>query len=223
MKIFVGYDPSDDIAYQVCEYSIHKHNPDVTIVPLVQKDLISKQSYNRPVDQLASTEFTFTRYLVPHLMGYNGWALFIDCDTLLLTDISELFSAADNKYALMCVQHKEYVVKTTYKKNEKIQTNYPRKNWSSVVLWNCNHPSNKIVSPTYINKQSAQHLHRFEWLRDEEIGNLSVEWNWLVGYYNGMHGTPKLLHYTDGGPWHKHYRRCEYSDIWKEYLMEMLL
>lgn len=223
MKIFVGYDQREDIAFQVCEYSILKHNVEADVIPLKRNDLIADHHYNRPVDPLAATEFTLTRYLVPHLTNYRGWALYVDCDVLCLSNIQSLFDLADPNYALMCVQHKSYTPKTTHKMDGRIQAVYPRKNWSSVMLWNCAHPSNRILTPNTVNKESPKYFHRFEWLKDELIGNLSVEWNWLVGYYNGSYGTPKILHYTDGGPWFKQYRHCEYSEAWKEYLMEMLL
>ena len=100
-----------------------------------------------------------------------------------------------------------------------LQVNYPRKNWSSLILWNCNHPSNKNLNVETVNKLSPQELHRFTWLKDDEIGELPLEWNWLVGWYK--EGNPKALHYTEGGPWFENYRDCEYSEIWKKYFGEM--
>ena len=104
-KVFVGYDPREDIAYQVCKHSIARRNKEVLVRPLVQKELREAGWYTRPVDPLSSTEFTFTRFLIPELCDYKGWALFMDCDMILLTDIQELFDQADEKYAVMCVQH----------------------------------------------------------------------------------------------------------------------
>lgn len=223
MKIYVGYDQREDIAFQVCEYSILKHNTHADVIPLKRDMLITNRHYNRPVDLLAATEFTLTRYLIPHLMNYKGWALYIDCDVLCLTNIQELFDQANANYALMCVQHAPYTPKTLYKMDGKIQTSYPRKNWSSVMLWNCAHPSNRLLTPNVVNKETPKYFHGIEWLKNELIGKLDVEWNWLVGYYNSSYGVPKILHYTDGGPWFKQYRHCEYSEVWKEYLMEMML
>lgn len=221
MKVFVGYDPREDIAFQVCEYSILKHQPEAKVIPLKMDDLMKRGIYKRGPDVLASTQFTLTRYLIPQLMDYKGWALYVDCDTLFLDDVMSVTRHIDDKYAVVVVQH-QYTPKTTIKMDGVPQTTYPRKNWSSVVLWNCSHPAHKILNAA-MNKQPAHYFHRFEWLRDEQIGSMSVDWNWLVGYYSEPnHGTPRILHYTDGGPWMEKYRRCDYSDVWKEYLFEMI-
>ena len=223
-QVFVGYDTREDIAYQVCEYSIKRYNPSIKIVPLVQQELRQKKIYWREIDKLASTEFTFTRFLVPHLMNYKGWALFIDCDIVFLEDVNNLFSLADDRYAVMCVKH-EFKPKPGLKMDGQVQTVYPRKNWSSVVLWNCAHPSNEKISVDSVNNPNydGAFFHRFSWLKDEEIGELPCDWNWLVGWYKGGDGTPRAIHYTEGGPWFKNYRSCEFNQQWKECLQEMML
>jgi lipopolysaccharide biosynthesis glycosyltransferase len=222
MKIFVGYDTREDITYQVCEYSILKHQPIAEIIPLKQKDLRSKGVYNRPEDNLGSTEFTFTRFLVPYLSEYTGWALFVDCDFVFVEDISHLFNQADDRYAVMVAKH-DYTPKEGIKMDGKKQLPYPRKNWSSMILWNCGHPANRQLDLKTINEQSGQYLHRFQWLKDEEIGSISYEWNWLINWYQEpQDGVPKALHYTEGGPWFKDYRHCEYHQVWKKYLTEMM-
>ena len=161
-KIFVGYDTREDIAYQVCEHSIHRYNSKVDVKPLIQHDLRQKKMYWRELDKLASTEFTFTRFLVPHLMNYKGWALFIDCDIIFLEDVENLFALADDKYAVMCVQH-EFKPKPGLKMDGQVQTVYPRKNWSSVVLWNCDHPSNEKITVDSVNNPNndGAYFHRF--------------------------------------------------------------
>lgn len=222
MKVFVGYDPREDIAYQVCEYSILKHRPDVEIIPLKQTTLREQGIYTRPVDPLSSTEFTFTRFLVPQLTNYSGWAVFVDCDFLFLHDINELFAQACNNCAVMVVKH-NYAVTKGVKMDGCPQLPYPRKNWSSIILWNCGHPANQAVCKDVVNYQSGTYLHRFGWLKDEEIGELDKSWNWLVGHYHEpIDGIPKALHYTEGGPWFKNYRNCEYNEVWKQHLVEML-
>lgn len=222
MKVFVGYDVREDIAYQVCEYSIKKHNPSIEVIPLKQKELRDAGLYTRPIDPLSSTEFTFTRFLVPYLTDYKGWAVFIDCDFVFTDDVKKLFDEADNNYAVMVVKH-DYTPKENLKMDGCKQLPYPRKNWSSTILWNCAHPSNKFVTPEIVNSQTGQFLHRFQWLQNSEIGELKPEWNWLAGWYNEpQHGQPKAIHYTEGGPWFKEYRRCPYHKIWKQYLREML-
>jgi len=222
MKIFVGYDPREDIAYQVCKHSILSRNNSAIIRPLVQKELRDAGWYNRPVDKLASTEFTFTRFLVPELMNFAGWAVFIDCDIILTTDISELFAQADDRYAVMCVQH-DYKVKEGLKMDGQTQTFYPRKNWSSVMMFNCAHPSNKMLDQNLVNSPEVNgaYLHRFSWLKDEEIGSLDHTWNYLVGVYTDLE-KPKLIHYTEGGPWFENYRNCEFHQEWKKELTEMM-
>lgn len=224
MKVFVGYDPREDIAYQVCKHSILRRNNDAIVTPLIQKDLREQGYYDRPIDKLASTEFTFTRFLVPELCNFNGWAVFMDCDIILQTDISELFAQADDQYAVMCVHH-DYAPKEGTKMDGKAQTVYPRKNWSSVMLFNCGHPSNQNLNVELINdtETTGKYLHRFSWLKDEEIGTLSPEWNWLAGWYKEPEdGRPKLIHYTEGGPWFENYRTCEYHQEWKTELYVMM-
>lgn len=222
MKVFVGYDPREDIAYQVCKHSIQRRNKDVDVRPLVQKELRDAGWYTRPVDKLASTEFTFTRFLVPELTNFEGWAVFMDCDMILTTDIKELFDQADDSKAVMCVQH-DYTPKEGMKMDGQKQTIYPRKNWSSVVLFNCSHPSNKVLDQDLVNSLeiNGAYLHRFSWLKDEEIGELDHTWNYLVGVYDDIE-TPKLIHYTEGGPWFENYRNCEFHRLWKDELQDMM-
>jgi len=224
MKIFVGYDSREDIAYQVCKHSIINKQPAAEIKPLIQKDLRSAGWYSRYPDALASTEFTFTRFLVPELCNFKGWALFIDCDVILLNDIKELFDQADDKYAVMCAKH-DYTPKEGIKMDGQVQTVYPRKNWSSVMLINCAHPSNAVLTQDMVNNPeiNGAYLHRFSWLNDNEIGEISHEWNWLVGVYKEpTDGKPKLIHYTEGGPYFENYRNCEYHREWKAELHAMM-
>jgi lipopolysaccharide biosynthesis glycosyltransferase len=222
MKVFVGYDTREDIAYQVCKHSIISKQPNADVKPLKQQELREAGWYTRPLDKLASTEFTFTRFLIPELTNFEGWALFMDCDMILTTDIKKLFDQADDRYAVMCVHH-DYKVQEGFKMDGQKQTVYPRKNWSSVVLWNCGHPSNKVVTTDLVNdeKTTGKYLHRFSWLKDEEIGELDHSWNYLVGVYNDLE-KPNLIHYTEGGPWFENYRDCEFHDLWKAELFDMM-
>ena len=223
-KVFVGYDPREDIAYQVCKHSIARRNQEVLVRPLIQKELRDSGWYTRPIDPLSSTEFTFTRFLIPELCDYKGWALFMDCDMILLTDIQELFDQADDKYAVMCVHH-DYTPREGMKMDGQKQVLYPRKNWSSVMLFNCGHPSNKKISSRVVNDTNitGKYLHRFSWLQDSEVGQLSHEWNWLTDWYKEpQDGKPKLLHYTEGGPWFENYRDCDYHKEWKLELADMM-
>ena len=224
MKVFVGYDTREDIAYQVCKHSLESRNKNVEVRPLKQNELREQGWYSRPIDKLASTEFTFTRFLVPELCNFDGWALFCDSDIIFIEDIKELFDQADNKYAVMCAQH-DYTPKEGVKMDGQTQTVYPRKNWSSVVLFNCGHPSNKKLDLNLVNNPeiTGSYLHRFSWLDDSEIGQISHEWNWLTDWYEeGKDGSPKALHYTEGGPWFENYRNCGWHSTWKIELQEMM-
>ena len=217
LKIFIGWDSREDIAYQVAKQSIVDHaSVPVEIIPLKLKTLTNDEMYWRDEDKLASTQFTFSRFLVPELTNFTGWALFIDCDFLFQDDVANLFAKADNKFAVMCAQH-DYTPQNGIKMDGQTQTVYPRKNWSSMMLFNCSHPSNKKLTKELVNNETTtgQFLHRLSWLNDEEIGKLSHEWNWLVGWYKEPEdGTPKALHYTEGGPWFENYRSCDYATPW---------
>lgn len=227
-KIFVGYDPKEDIAFQVCRHSILKHTSiPVEIIPIVQSDLRKNGLYWRERGKLESTEFSFTRFLTPHLANYEGWAMFVDCDFLYLTDIKELRDLVDDKYAIMCVQH-DYTPKETTKMDGAVQTVYPRKNWSSMVLYNCGHPKNKVLTPEIVNTQTGAFLHRFQWLEDDEIGAVPFVWNFLEGHNKVVENDPttfpKAIHYTRGGPWFEAWKNCEFADLWlkemEEYMKE---
>lgn len=218
-RIYIGYDSREDIAYQVAKSSIEKHATiPVEIIPLKQKSLRKEGVYTRSVDKLASTEFTFTRFLIPHLNNFEDWALFIDCDFVALADVSELVARIDNRYAIMCAQH-DYTPTEETKMDGQVQHIYPRKNWSSMMLINCGHPSNAQVTAELVNDETktGAYFHRFSWLNDDEIGFINHKWNWLVGWYKEpKDGRPKFLHYTEGGPWFKEYQNCEYNYEWYE-------
>ncbi|KAJ8452021.1 hypothetical protein Cgig2_016602 [Carnegiea gigantea] len=217
-KIFIGYDPREDIAYEVCKYSLLKRSSiPVEIHPIKQGELRQKGLYWRERGKLESTEFSFSRFLTPHLANFEGWAMFVDCDFLYLADIKELVGLTDGKYAVMCVQH-DYTPKETTKMDGAIQTVYPRKNWSSMVLYNCGHPKNKVLTPEIVNTETGAFLHRFQWLEDHEIGSVPFVWNFLVGHNKVVEGdpliNPKAIHYTLGGPWFEAWKDCEFADLW---------
>jgi lipopolysaccharide biosynthesis glycosyltransferase len=215
MKVFVGYDSREQIAYDVCEYSILKYNRNARVIPLKQDELREQKLYWRDNDPLSSTEFTFTRFLVPHLCNYQGWALFVDCDFLFQINIEEIFALADNRYAAMVVKH-DYNPPEGVKMDGQKQLAYPRKNWSSMILWNCGHPNNQKLTTGLVNKETGQFLHRFSWLKDDMIGELNCQYNWLVNHYHEpKDGKPKLIHYTEGGPWFENYQHCEYGYHWE--------
>ena len=223
INVFIGYDSKEKVAFNTLSYSILKNSTKpVAITPIYLNNI--KDDFVRERTALSSTEFSFSRFMIPHLMNYQGWALFMDCDMILLTDIQELFDQADEKYAVMCVHH-DYTPREGLKMDGQKQSIYPRKNWSSVMLFNCGHPSNKQINSSVVNDTNitGKYLHRFSWLKDSEIGELSHEWNWLTDWYKEPEdGKPKLLHYTEGGPWFENYRDCDYHKEWKIELADMM-
>lgn len=213
--VYVGFDPRESIAYDVCRHSILSRTREaVDVIPLVQQELRERKLYWRPGDPLASTEFTYTRFLVPALAGYKGWALYCDCDFLWLADIKDLITLADDRFAAMCVHH-DHRPTEAMKMDGRVQTLYPRKNWSSLILYNCGHPSNAALTPDLVNRETGSFLHRFAWLKDEEIGVIPETWNWLEGWCEKLSGGhPNVVHYTRGGPWFEKWRDVDYGDLW---------
>lgn len=212
LRVFIGYDSRESIAYDVCKHSIERRtSTSISIDPLVQIALRANSLYTRPKDEKASTEFSLTRFLVPFLSEYKGWSLFCDCDFLWLCDIRKILTEANQNYAVMVVKH-HYTPKSTFKMDGKEQYIYPKKNWSSMILWNCEHPSNQHLDLSVVNSAEPSYLHQFKWLADHEIGELDVSWNCLSGYYDLTQAN--AIHYTDGGPWFPKYSNCEGSDAW---------
>jgi hypothetical protein len=215
LRVFVGWDSREDIAYRVCRHSIlRRASVPVSVIPLKRSGLRDRGLYTRGEDPLASTEFTYTRFFVPYLMEYRGWALFCDCDFLWLADVAELFALADDRFAVMCVQH-DHRPSETWKMDNKKQSVYPRKNWSSMVLYNCGHPKNRALTPELISRETGSFLHRFLWLEDSEIGGVPETWNWLEGWcQKPADGPPKAIHYARGGPWFEAWRDVDYAALW---------
>ena len=217
LKIFIGWDSRETEAYEVCVKSLKKYaSQELDITPIVKDTLIETGEYYRPQPEAGSVEFTYTRFLVPYLTNYDGWALFIDCDFLFTRDVSELFDMTNDKYALMCAKH-DYVPKNSIKMDGQKQVSYPRKNWSSCILWNCGHPANIILNPDVVSKESGAFLHRFYWLPNESIGDIPLEWNWLEGEYDKPDTPPAAIHFTNGGPWFENYQNTDYADLWRSY------
>ena len=214
-RLFVGWDSREDVAYQVCRYSIvARASVPIQITPIKREELRQRGLYTRQRDPLASTEFTYTRFFVPHLAGYDGWALFCDCDFLWLTDIKNLIDLIDDRYAVMCVHH-DHRPSETSKLDGRQQTNYPRKNWSSMVLYNCGHRDNAVLTPDLINRETGAVLHRFQWLDDAVIGAVPESWNWLEGWSQKPDvDHPNVVHFTRGGPWFDEWKSGDYVQLW---------
>jgi len=195
ITIFVGYDPDESVAFHVCVNSIIRHaTQPINIVPLALNLL---NDYTE-THQDGSNAFTYLRFLVPHLMQYQGHAIYIDGDMVVRDDITKLDQLFSDVFAVQVVKH-DYQTTQPIKYFGAKNENYPRKNWSSVILWNCEHDSNRLLTPEYVQQNTGAHLHRFTWLSDDKIGELPVEWNWLPDEL-GQNDRARLLHYTLGIP-----------------------
>ena len=219
MNIYIGFDSSNygqRLAFDVCKRSILKYNNNLNINGLYLKDLKLKGLYYRE-DNTGSTEFTYTRFLVPYLNNYKGWALFCDNDFLWFCDPTEILEKyKDDSKAILCVKHTYTSCNDNLKMDGRKQEWYPRKNWSSLMLFNCSHPDIKKLTIENVNTKSPKWLHRMEYCNDNNIGSLPIDYNYLVNYYDT--NKFKALHFTDGGPWHEKYRDVMYGDLWIDYL-----
>lgn len=230
-SVWIGYDPREALAFSVAKYSIRRFNKHVPICGLVLDDLRRAGLYWRETtehvnsdgrrqlrdvisDAPMSTEFSNSRFLVPKL-AKHGWALYLDCDVVVRRNLTNLFSQGMASKAVMCVKH-DHEPEETCKMDGQIQTSYSRKNWSSVVLWNCEHPANERLTIEMINTLPGRDLHRFCWLNDDEIGELPLEWNYLVGVSKMEGSEPAIAHFTRGLPDVPGYEDQEYADEWRE-------
>lgn len=214
VRVFIGYDKVESVAWHAMAHSILEHSSrPVSITPINLANLGG--IFTRERDPKQSNEFSMSRFLVPYLCGYQGTAIFFDCDMMLRTDIATVFDAMeqDPGRAVYVVKH-DYQPSDTIKYLDTVQYSYPRKNWSSVVLWNCGHPANARVTPEFVNTTTPLQLHRFTWLQDEEIGELDVRWNWLVGEYRDPPADVKNVHWTVGGPYFREYAEVDFADEW---------
>ncbi len=218
IRIFIGYDPREAVAFSVLAHSIHiRASQPVAITPLMLSQL--NGVFTRKRDPLQSTDFSFTRFLTPHLANYQGWSLFMDCDMIMLQDIAELWRLRDSRYAVMCVKH-NHVPKEKQKFLGEKQSKYAKKNWSSVMLFN--NAKCQALTPDYVNTASGLELHQFKWLEDEDlIGELPPTWNHLVSVSEPA-SDRALVHYTIGGPYFPEYRDCEYAAEWFAEREEMM-
>lgn len=215
IRVFVGYDDREAVAFSVLAHSIHQHATEpVSIAPVMLSQL---GCYRRPRHPLQSTAFSFSRFLVPYLCDYQGWAIFMDCDMLNRRDIGDLWNLRDEDYAVQVVKHNHIPIEATKFLGE-TQTKYEKKNWSSVMLFN--NAKCKKLTPDYVNTASGLALHQFKWMDEELIGELPGEWNHLVGYDKAKDAA--LVHYTHGGPYFPEYTTCEYASEWFQAWEEML-
>jgi lipopolysaccharide biosynthesis glycosyltransferase len=221
--VYIGFDASNksqELAFEICRRSIIRHaSQPVEVRQLIKRTLQARGDFKRnQID--GSTEFTYTRFLVAHLNGYKGWALFVDSDFLWTNDIWKVFDyiKEDPGKAVYCVKHN--IAETdSMKMNGLVQANYPKKNWSSMMVFNCEHPDCKNINPDSVATQTPAWLHRMMWTTDDQIGELPHTFNYLIGYYHDMSYTnlPIAIHATDAGFWHPTQRLPEFTDLWAAY------
>jgi hypothetical protein len=210
IRVFIGYDSAEAVAFSVLARSIQaRASAPVAVAPVMLSQL--REVFAREHNSLQSTEFSFSRFLVPWLAGYEGWAVFMDCDMLMLDDVAALWKLRDERYAVQVVKH-THVPKEEVKFLGHTQTKYEKKNWSSVMLMNC--AACKALTPEFVNSASGLELHQFKWLGDDAlIGEIPARWNHLVGY-DAPRRDAALVHFTIGGPWFPEYRDSEYAAEW---------
>lgn len=234
LNIYIGHDSREAIASDVAASSISRNTrTPIKFYFLKHRALRSAGFFKRSwmvdadtgnwrdlVDgRPFSTEFSHTRFLIPELQKFKGWALFMDADMIFYQhDIAKLFERCDPKYAIMCVKHHHDVHNEAEKMDGRLQQKYYRKNWSSFVLWNCAHPSNREITKEKINFMSGRDLHAFNWLKDEEIGALNFHYNYISGVSPILPNKPHVIHYTEGGPWFEECKNVPYADLWDDEL-----
>ena len=227
--VYIGFDRREPEATKVALASLReKSSVALKVVELKEEELRSRGLYDRPfrtegrqrIDlrdgKPFSTDFSFTRFLVPELQGFKDWAMFCDGDFLFRWDIKDLFALIDESKAVMCVQH-DYRPPETIKMDGQRQERYLRKNWSSLILWNCGHPANAAITAEVVNHQPGSFLHGFRWLDDDLIGTLPECWNWLEGW-SSPDITPRVVHMTRGIPTMEGYQDIPFADEWRRFL-----
>lgn len=227
LTVYIGFDPREADAYQVCKASLERHSSiPLNIVKLEMAACQDAGLYRRPfrragvqmIDVLDgrpfSTEFSFSRFLIPALSLYQGWACFVDCDFLFTDDIAKLGPLLDPSKAVMVVKHDHIPAENT-KMDGVSQVSYPRKNWSSLVLWNCSHPANRALTADAVNTLPGRALHGFDGLTDDQIGGIPATWNWLSGVTEQLDEIPSAIHFTLGVPSMKGHEHSPYADLWR--------
>lgn len=209
IPVFVGYDPREAIAFHTCVNSIIRHATQPVAIHPVALNLF-KEYTETHTD--GSNHFIYTRFLVPYLMHWQGWAIFIDGDMIVRDDIAKLWNQRESDKDVMVVKH-DYKTRMPVKYLGSKNEDYPRKNWSSVILWNCGSFPNRKLTPEFVQQSTGSFLHRFSWIDDQRIGELPPEWNWLPDEY-GPNANAKLLHYTLGTPCFHEFADTPQAEEW---------
>lgn len=215
IPLYVGFDQREAAGYHsFCQSVIERASVPVQFIPLHKPML---EGFDGQRD--GTNAFIYSRFLVPYLQNYNGWAIFADgSDMVCLEDIAKLWALREqNQFnKAVCVVKHDY--KTKHKRKyigtpmEADNLDYPRKNWSSLMLWNCCHRANMRLTPEMVAEAPGSFLHRFQWLADDQVGELPADWNVLVGEQDTA--SASLLHYTLGVPGFPHYKNCDAAEPW---------
>ena len=210
IKVFIGFDEGEKVSYHILSESIRRQSSvPVSITPLCLSNI---PEFKRELQPNQSTEFAFSRFLVPYLSKYEGWSLFLDCDMMFRDDIKNLWDMIDENKSIMCCKH-DYTPKQNVKFRGAKNEPFPKKNWSSFMLMN--NQRCKMLTKEYVETASGLDLHQFKWTHEENVGELPLEWNWLVGEYE-YNKNAKNVHWTLGGPYFEDYARSDYADEWFE-------
>ena len=208
INVFIGFDEGEKVSYHILSESIRRQSSvPVSITPLCLSNI---PEFKRELQPNQSTEFAFSRFLVPYLSDYKGWSLFLDSDMMFRDDIKNLWDMIDKDKSIMCCKH-DYVPKQNVKFRGAKNEPFPKKNWSSFMLMN-NHRC-KMLSKEYVETATGLELHQFKCTHEENVGELPLEWNWLVGEYD-YNKNAKNVHWTLGGPYFKDYAKSDYADEW---------
>ena len=209
ITIVVGFDQRESILYHaLCQSVIDKSSMPIQFIPLA----LNTMNFYEEKHQDGSNKFIYSRFLTPYLCNYEGIAIYVDSDMIFNSDIKNLVDLYDDNLAVQVVKH-DYKTKMKVKYLGNKNVDYPRKNWSSLIMFNCGHPSNKILTPKFIQESTGSYLHRFSWLEEWQIGGLPISWNWLVTEYQDNINA-NLIHYTLGAPCFKEFKECEMSEFW---------
>ena len=208
INVFIGFDEGEKVSYHILSESIRRQSSvPVSITPLCLSNI---PEFKRELQPNQSTEFAFSRFLVPYLSDYKGWSLFLDSDMMFRDDIKNLWDMIDKDKSIMCCKH-DYVPKQNVKFRGAKNEPFPKKNWSSFMLMN--NERCKMLTKEFVETATGLELHQFKWTHEENIGELPLEWNWLVSEYD-YNKNAKNLHWTLGGPYFKDYAKSDYADEW---------
>ena len=211
IRVFIGYDDSEPAAYHTCVDSLIQHSSEpLQITPLALNNMAP---FYRETHTDGSNAFIYSRFLVPYMCGFNGFALYLDGDMVVTTDIGQLWDARNHYCAAQVVKHDDYKTKAQTKYLGNKNEDYPRKNWSSVILWNAGHYAHRRLTPETIARMTGAELHRFTWIPEDRLGSLNPKWNHLISEHESDDDA-YLYHYTLGLPAFWHYTACDHADVW---------